>query len=95
MTETDFDVLPDDGFREQLAAPTTFAAVTEKPKDTSGDEFCHIIMGSDTTTYCGRGEGGPTTCKPYAGEAICPSCGLATCPTCAVQSALNDRLEYS
>ena len=67
--------------------------VREKEELDVSDEFCHIMDGSGEKAYCGFSEPGGTTCKPYVGEAICPSCGLATCPTCAVMSSLNDRLE--
>lgn len=59
------------------------------------DGFCHIDDGSDIRFFCGKlNEHGRYTCKPYNGEAICPSCGKPTCPTCAVRGELDERLEY-
>ncbi len=66
----------------------------EEELETTDDwQYCHIVDGSGEKAYCGRLQLGNLTCKPYNGEAICPSCGLPTCPTCAVMSSLNERLE--
>lgn len=67
--------------------------VREEKEPTTVDSFCHIVDGSGEKAYCGYIDTGPLTCKPYNGEAICPSCGLPTCPTCAVMASLNERLE--
>lgn len=57
-------------------------------------EYCHIDDGSGIRFYCGKlNEDFGHTCKPYNGEAICPSCGLATCSTCALMANLNEKLE--
>lgn len=56
-------------------------------------DFCHIVS-DDGHAYCGDARhGGPATCIPYCGEAICPSCGLPTCPRCAQLSEIEDALE--
>lgn len=63
--------------------------------DTTGlndDGFCHIVDESGLRTHCGQRSDESITCKPYNGEAVCPSCGLPTCPTCAVRTDLNNRL---
>ena len=80
MTEVDFDT-------------TSEVREDEEPRTTDDGKYCHIVDGSGEKAYCGRKQVGDLTCKPYNGEAICPSCGLATCPDCAVMSSLNERLE--
>jgi hypothetical protein len=59
----------------------------------SEDGFCHIVDESGLRTHCGKRVDESVTCRPYAGEAICPSCGLPNCPTCTVRTDLNNRLE--
>jgi hypothetical protein len=65
----------------------------EELETTDDGKYCHIVDSSGLQSYCGRTQLGDLTCKPYNGEAICPSCGLATCPECAVLCSLNERLE--
>lgn len=67
--------------------------VDEELGTTDDGKYCHIVDGSGEKAYCGRTQLGDLTCKPYAGEAICPSCGLPTCPTCAIRQSLSERLE--
>jgi hypothetical protein len=69
----------DEDVRERESLPPTVDA----------DKFCHIDCGDGRTAYCGHVHRGRLTCKPYNGEAVCPTCGLPTCPTCAVMSGLN------
>lgn len=84
MSDVQFDELTDVGTDDDIG-------------DISDDGFCHIDDGSKLRSYCGKAmpigaDGFP--CKPFAGEAICPSCGRPNCPTCVVMCDLNDRLEY-
>lgn len=73
---------------EEVIEATPDVTVPEK------DSFCHIDDGSDIRFFCGKlNEGGRYLCKPYMGEAICPSCGNPTCPACAVMADLDERLE--
>jgi hypothetical protein len=58
----------------------------------SDDGFCHIVDESGLRTLCGKGMDEQITCRPYVGEAVCPSCGLPNCPTCVVRADLNNRL---
>lgn len=78
-----------------LDLPDVWEEVEEKPKPYTTDdgEYCHIVDDSGQKAFCGRKQVGDLTCKPYNGEAICPSCGLPTCPTCAVRQSLSERLE--
>lgn len=81
MTETWLDI------------PDVWEEVGEEPKTTDDGKYCHIVDGSKEKAYCGRTQLGELTCKPYNGEAICPTCGLPTCPTCAVMCSLDERLD--
>lgn len=68
--------------------------ITPDDVDESGDQYCHIDDGSGFQTYCGKlGSVEGASCKPYAGEAICQSCGNVNCPVCVKMADLNDRLE--
>lgn len=78
MTELGEVVLPD---------------VREEEETTDDGQYCHIVDASMERAFCGKKQVGDVTCKPYNGEAICPSCGLPTCPTCAVRHSLSERLE--
>lgn len=65
----------------------------EELATTDDGKYCHIVDDSGLVAYCGVKQVGDLTCRPYNGEAICPSCGLPTCPDCAVMQSLSDRLE--
>jgi hypothetical protein len=78
------ETLPETGWDEDVRERESLP-----PSDS--DKFCHIDCGDHRTAYCGHVHG-RITCKPYNGEAICPTCGLPTCPTCAVMSGLNIAL---
>lgn len=76
-----------------LGAPLPEVREEAVIETTDDGQYCHIVESTGEKAYCGRTQLGDLTCKPYNGEAICPSCGLPTCPSCAVMASLNERLE--